>query len=293
MHKNQIIDDLRNVNRVKYNPKMQRSLKVKVSKGVEVKVIRLNEKSLANIKYLMENNLFISDEITLNINPDMYEGVKENRNKLIISKDSVIDIIDGMHQYVSMCLVKDLYPDWDYTTKVNITMFDEEKANRYIIQKDKKNHLTDEDKVEKDKDSETNFVINKLNRSNNFYLRGKVQDKLFVINKIMAKLFDLDNDSSKKLDFTSRRSKSVDLASTIENNINYLIEYKDLLGEDFSYTMWFISLYTTWMCLEKNIEFNSVIEKLDFEYLNNNIKFKNLPLDSNYKFMKEAINNVL
>jgi hypothetical protein len=128
----------RNLNKIKYNPRTQRRLTEKKSKGIVVKVITLFEDALDAIRELMEHNEFISDDITFNVDPTYYESPRIIKGKLVIPKESVIDIIDGFHRLKEMLEVKDFNPSWSYTCIVNIVMFDEEKANRFILHRQEK-----------------------------------------------------------------------------------------------------------------------------------------------------------
>ena len=92
--------------------------------GVVIRVLRIIKQAIESITGLMSNNEFITDDITINVNPELYPNcVRDVRNNLIIDKEAVIDLIDGMHQYISMTEVKDLNPDWDYNTEVRIVAF--------------------------------------------------------------------------------------------------------------------------------------------------------------------------
>ncbi|HHT96688.1 MAG TPA: hypothetical protein GXZ90_02180, partial [Clostridiales bacterium] len=185
----------RNLNKIRYNPETQRDMTVKNNKGVEIKVVTLNRKSIREIYQLMVNNDFIPDDLTLNINTDININDDQlpyvSNNNLIVPLESLIDIIDGFHRYYTMCTVKDANPDWNFTCIINIVMWDTEKANRFMLQRDKKNHLSDRQTTRIDKSSEVNYVINRLNNSSRFHWNGKVDDSThYKLNNIITDIFN-------------------------------------------------------------------------------------------------------
>lgn len=286
------IYEWRNLDKIKYNENTQKNLVIKESKGIYIRVLRIVTQAIKSITTLMRKNEFIPDDITINVNPEMFpDGIIEERDKLIISKDATIDLIDGMHQYISMCEVKDLNPNWNYSTEVRITFFNEEKANKYILQRNNKNHLTDEEKTEKNKSSEANFIINKLNESHNFYLKGTLKPHQYVINKILNQIYDIDNNNIET--HIKIRQKSVELANTIEKNINKLIEISNLFDIEFTKEYWFISLFMLNYCEKKGLEYEDIMKKIDLEKLSGKIVFKKLPTINNIKTLREVIKDVL
>jgi hypothetical protein len=280
-----------NLCKIKYNENTQKKLVIKESKGVMIRVLRIAKEAISSIIGLFKKDEFIPDDITININPETNpDCLHIEKDKIVISKDATIDLIDGMHQYISMTEYKSLHPEWDYNTEVRVVAFNDEKANRYILQRNNKNHLTDEEKTEKKQD-EANFVINRLNDSFNFILKGTVKDKLFVINKILNQLFNLDK-NDKTISRIEHRQNSIKLANTIEKNINLLVERKKI-NVEFSNEMWFISLYLIYYCQLKEIDFEYLINNINLDELSKKIVFKKFPTPSNIKIINEVISNVL
>jgi hypothetical protein len=253
---------------------------IKESRGVVVKIVTLVVESLRQIYDLMMANLFISDDLTLNINPDFYEEPKVVRGKLVIPENSQIDMIDGFHRYLKMCDVKYKNPDWHYNCIFNIMAFNEEKALRYIIQKDKKNHLTEEELVEKDKLSDANYVINRLNENNDFHLRGTLTEEFVFLNKMIVKYFNPDMQTRFKV------------FETIRDNINLLIETYNLFGKRLSKEEWFVYLYVLKYCTDKNLDFISFIKNIELTKTIEKIKFKKEPTPKHENIVKEVIANV-
>lgn len=272
----------RNLNKIRYNPKTQRSLTIKESKGVVTKVITLVQKSLKEIYSLMVNNEFISDDITLNINPDLYKEPFIIHGNLIISKESQIDIIDGFHRLLKMWDVKEKDTNWKYNCIVNVMSFNEDKANRYILQKDKKNHLTEEQTAKLDKNSESNYVLTRLNEDGFFYLKGTITGKKFVLLKrIIDQLFELKD-----------KRQSFRLYDYIKNNLNTLIENNDYFNRDMTHNEWYIYLYVMKYCIENELDFISVISKFDIDKLLKQINIKNSPLKRHKVLLDERLSEV-
>ena len=291
------IEDLiewRNINRIRYNPRTQRRLSEKTVNGMVYKVVTLYEESLNEISELMKNNEFISDDITFNVDPTYYESPRIFKGNLIIPKDSVPDIIDGFHRLKEMFETKDLDAAWEFNCIINVTVFDETKALKYIRQKDKKNHLTEEQINQIDMNSETNFIIKKLNDSNQFHLKHTITDERFdIIRKVMDSLFNLDSKENKKLSFQERRPNSVAIYNVIESTINSIVERYNLFDTDFTASMWLVGIYLVFVSIKHEVDANKILDDIDFLDLSEKVIFKNSPTTSNYKTLKEVFNNVV
>lgn len=279
--------DLTNRNKIRYNPKTQRQLTIKETKSGAIKQITLNTESLKEIHGLMTNNDFISDALTLNVNPDLYNPPRILRNKIVIGKDSVIDIIDGYHRLTEMIIVKTQNPNWEFKCIFNLMVFNEQKAVKYILQQDKKNHLTEEQVEQSDPNDATTFIINRLNESSNFHLKNTIGDISFTINKIIRKLFNPN-----KLITPEDRRDAVLLCQKIESSINSIIEKNNFDKVSLSKEEWFVYLYILKHCSDNNLDFMTTLDRVNVKDLLNNIKFVNEPTTKNYKLLKEVIKNV-
>lgn len=276
----------RNSNKVKYNPDTQRDMTVKNYKGVNLQVVTLNKKSVKEIYQLMVENQFIPDDLTLNINTDI--NISSNQlpkvvnNNLIIPKEAQIDIIDGFHRFYTMCMVKDANPSWQFTCVFNIVMYDTEKANTFMLQRDKKNHLSKKQVTRIDKSSEVNYVIDRLNDSSKFHLKGKIDDETYYhLNTIITDVFN-----------PTAREESVPLYKKIEKNINILVEEKEYFNKTFSKEEWFIYLYLIQKAEENNIDYISLIDMVDMEYLIDEIEYKNKPSKKHYRLIDKIVEEV-
>lgn len=271
----------RNLNKIRYNPETQRDMTIKDSKGVEIKVVTLNKKSIKEIYDLMVNDDFIPDDLTFNINADV--NINDNQlpyissNKLIVPKEALIDIIDGFHRYYTMCTVKDANPYWDFTCIINIVIWDTGKANRFMLQRDKKNHLSDKQVTRIDKRSETNYVIDRLNSSKKFHWNGKIDDDMyFNLNNIIIDIFN-----------PTTREEAVKLYKDIEENINLIIEENSYFDKTFTKVEWFVYLYLIKKAQREKKNYIGLIKNISVDRLTKQIEFKKKPRKSHYKLIDE------
>jgi len=259
----------RNSRRIRYNEKIQRRMTLRTTlRGNEVRKVTLNPKARQQIRKLMKENKFISNTLTLNINPEYYDPPYITKDdKLVIPSESEIDISDGFHRYLEMTSLKDEDPEFKFNCGFYITVFDEEKANRFIWQEDHKTHLVLEQKETMVKNDEINYLVNRLNTSSNFHHQGKLSDKeLFIIRQAIVFTFNKEN----KLD----RATSVKLFKTIEENINSLIEEKNLYDEKFNQKEWFIYIITLYYSIKNKLDFINMVNKLDIDKISSNLSFK-------------------
>lgn len=138
------LEQLEKDNVIYYNKNTQREMTRKVISGTETYTITLKKKAVNEIARDMENGLFISNAITLNINEDDTETEFEfddTTSQIIITKGK-LDIIDGYHRFRAMMKNMADIDNFDYPMILNIVAFSEEKANRYIVQEDKRNKIS-------------------------------------------------------------------------------------------------------------------------------------------------------
>lgn len=281
------IIDYINRNKIRYNPETQRNLVIKETKNGKEKHIKLFPKALEEIEESMTSNNYISNAITFNINPDKFEPPKIIKGNLVIPKDSIMDCIDGFHRLKVANIVKIKNPEWDKNFIVNIMVFDKDKAIRYILQEDKKNHLSSDQITESDQYDAANFIINKLIESNNFYHRNLISDKKIVLNVLLNSIF-----KPKRLISIENRPEAVKLFSLIEQNINKLIEEKDLYKKEITKEEWFIYLYILKYCLDNNKDFIEIVNKIPMNRLLDEIVFTSKPISKHFNLMNEVISNV-
>ena len=285
-------DDLMNYyinrNKINYNPKTQRNLTIKETKTGKIKTITFDKVAYGSISIGMANNDYISDILALNVNPDFYNPPRIVNGNVVIPNESQIDCIDGYHRLQGAITTKINNPDWNQPLAFFLFICDEAKAVKYILQQDKKIHLSDEQATKADDTDAANFIIGKLNDSPKFILRNTIDDTKFVIlNKIITRLFN-----PSKLYKPEDRQEAVKLYQTIENNINELIEVNDLYNLEFTKEKWFIFLYILKHCVDNELDFVTIVNKLSIDDILNQIRFTNKPNDSHYRIMREVVKNV-
>lgn len=274
------------INKIKYNEKTQRELTVKSTKGgVIIKVVTLFKTALKEIGEKMEKNEYIPDDITLNVNPDINDELpKISHGKLIIPKESQVDIIDGFHRFLKLCDTKAKNPDWNINCIINVMVFNEEKAVQYIIQKDKKNHLSEKQILKNDTSNQNHYVIKRLNESNDFHHKGNIDEETFVfLVKLVSNIFHAESMEKKAV---------VDLSKLISKVINIIIEDNNLYDQTLSKKEWFIYLYLLKLCDCNSDKFFNIINKLNLNSLLDNIKFINYPSKKHFDMVNTSFNEV-
>ena len=276
-----------NKNKINYNPETQRDLSIKETKTGKIKTITFDSRAFNDIYNSMKNNLYISDTLALNINPDFNIPPKIVNGDIVISKDSKIDCIDGYHRLRAAITTKMSNPNWNKPLVFFLFICDVDKAVQYILQQDEKIHLSDEQTTRVDNIDAANFIIKKINTSN-LYLRNTIDDtKAISLNKIINKIFE-----PKKIYKQADIIEPLNLYNMITNNMNAIIERDNLFNADVSKERWFVYLYIMKYCEDKNLDFLRVADKESVEKILDRITFKREPTNVNYKFMKEVINNV-
>lgn len=277
-----------NRNKINYNPNTQRNLTIKETKTGKVKMITFDNDAYGEISAGMANNDYISDIIALNSNPDYYTPPRIINGNIVISSKSQLDCIDGYHRLQGAITTKINNPEWNQPLAFFLFVYDEAKAVRYILQQDKKIHLSDEQVIKSDDIDAANFIIDKLNDSNKFILRNTIDgSKHVALNKIITKLFN-----PSKLYKPEDRQNAVKLYQIIEGNINELIETNNLYNIDITKEMWFIYLYILKHCMDNKLDFVSTVNKYSMDDILDQIKFTNRPNDSHYRTMRKVMQNV-
>ncbi len=274
------------INKIHYNPETQRNLTEIETKEGTIKKVTIISQAYNEICENMLNDDYIPDALSFNINPDLYAPPKIIRGALVVSKESVVDCIDGYHRLKSAIDVTKLNPNWEKNFIINLITFDVDKAKRFILQEDIKNHLSDEQKTQYDQDDAGNFIIDKLKQS--MYLKNSNLSEIhFQLNKIINQIF-----KPQRLKNSDARKKAVLLYKTIETNMNDLIENNNYIGKKFTLEEWFIYLYLNNYCINNNVDFVTVLNKINMDNLLRQIKIVNKPIQKHYNIMSEVIGNV-
>lgn len=122
---------------INYNPNTQRAMRRR-KQGEDTRYeINLSRAKVTSICESMLCNLYIPDEITLNICTDNPEADFSYGNGVLKLLSGQMDIIDGYHRYYSIieCLRRN--PDFEINIQVKICSFSEQKARKFIVQKDR------------------------------------------------------------------------------------------------------------------------------------------------------------
>jgi len=283
---NKELTQLASINKIHYNPETQRALTVIQTKDGVIKKVTIIPEAYEAIFDNMKNGNHIPDELTFNINPDLYEPPKVLRNNLIIPNESVIDCIDGYHRLKAMIDLTILDPDFFLPVILIITVFSVDKAKQYILQKDKKNHLTDEQVTQYDQYDAANFIIEKIKQSI-YFKNSNINDISYTLNKIISQIFKPE--SLKK---PEARPKAVTLFKEIENRMNELIENKGYFNKNFSKEEWFIYLYLIKYSIDNRKDFLDVVNQININELLSRIKITNKPIGKHFSVMSEVTNNV-
>lgn len=159
---------------INYNKNTQRPLTKKVVNGVETYKITLKNKSVKEIKNLLMKSLFISNDISLNINLDNPEVEFSYEQNSIVLHAGQLDIIDGYHRFRGMMLAKTEDENFNYNFIVNIMNFDENKACTFIAQEDKRNKINRQYSRSLDSTNLANTVVKRLNEDPSSYLCGSI-----------------------------------------------------------------------------------------------------------------------
>ena len=283
---NKELTRLVSMDKIHYNPETQRNLTVIETDAGLVKKVTIIESAIDSICTNMKNNDYIADALTLNVNPDFYEAPRISGKDLIISADSIIDCIDGYHRLIGCSIVTKINPDWEQNFMIVLTVFDVNKAKKYILQENYKNPLSEEQVTEFDQYDAANFIIDKL--SQNMYLKdSKLSDISFQLNNFINIIF-----KPERLKSIEARQNALTLFKNIEKSITDLIELKGFIGKVFTVEEWFIYLYLINFSINNNSDFISIINKVDIVALLGQIKITKKPVKEHYKIMSEVIEDV-
>lgn len=172
--------DLYNKGRIRYRMETQRNATIIKRKGTLIQTPTINNRSIEEIKEQLLKGQFITNFITLNTIEDDTLEYDEKTGELKVN--TILDILDGFHRSMGILrAVAESDGEINYTTGVVITNFDIDKAQRYIVQEDKKNKMSKRFIKYLNKDSKANIVVRKINEDSYSDLNGKiVTDKKFI-----------------------------------------------------------------------------------------------------------------
>ena len=278
----------RNYNKLRFNPETQRDLITIIVKGVPIKKLDINRKSINEMKELRKKGLYFPVRGIININPDYFDKPIIKDSKMIIPAETHMDLIEGFHNYIAMCEVKDENPNYEELCEFDIMLLNVDDANRFILQMDKKNHFKTNQTIRMDRINQVNYIIDQLNKSGEFHLYGTINSSMAVfINRIITRLFDVRQD----------RRKAIELLDKITNNMNYAVKSKNHFDKPFDKYEWLIYLTATSYAIDKNVNFNEVIDDINLADIIKELDVVNVPTSRHYKlinnYFSEVINHVL
>ena len=128
-----------------YNFDTQRDAIVKIKNNQIYKTINIVDSAVKEIAELIMSGDFIPNDITFNVLKDGTEDIVYNQtDKTLTIKAGELDVLDGMHRTLGINKAKKEKPELNMYFGLNITNFDINKAQRYIVQEDKKNPISKE-----------------------------------------------------------------------------------------------------------------------------------------------------
>lgn len=273
----------RDFNKLRFNPETQRDLKTIMIKGVPVKRLDINRKSINEMKELRRKGLYFPVRGIININPDYFDKPIEKDGNLIIPAETHMDLIEGFHNYISICETKDENPNYEELCEFDIMLLNVDDANRFILQMDKKNHFKSAQTIRLDKINQVNYIIDQLNKSGEFHLYGTINNDMAVfLNRIISRLFDVQQN----------RQKAIEILDAIINNMNYIIKSKNHFETPFDRYEWFIYLTTTRYAMDKECSFNELSDKLDINNIAEEVGYLNTPTGKQYKLINQILSEV-
>lgn len=165
----QEIANYMNSNLITYNPRTQRPSEKRVINGQVKERIKLNKKSVKEIR-----DLIVSDEtdypiatLTLNILSNGYEDFGYNKDtrtlRITINENNECDIIDGWHNLSSLLESLRIKPNLDQPYKIDIYKYTESEAKNFIHLRNKQNLFEEETESYYNTNNIYNILVNEIN----------------------------------------------------------------------------------------------------------------------------------
>lgn len=195
-----LIASLGNSNMLNYEFDTQREARViETDEGI-ILTPTINTKSVNEIKERLLTGTFIQDELTFNLpyeNRDNFKWDATNNRWILLN--GKLNIIDGYHRYLAITAAL-REKNIDYNFEVRLTNFDDDKARRFIVQKDKQNPIDKEYIKSIDESDYVTQIINQLNQNSRSDLRGKITtDRKTIYDGYSLVTFDILYKSIEKL----------------------------------------------------------------------------------------------
>ena len=169
---------------INYNINTQRVMR-KIVKGESVSYkIELNKKAVREISSSYKDGTFISNTITLNMSDESEADYyyDESERVLVIKSIKFFDIIDGYHRLIALSQTVSADEEFNYPMELRIVTFSEDKARQLIYQEDQKTRMTKVASASMNMNSDSNFIVEKLNSSMDSNLKGLINRNAGIIN---------------------------------------------------------------------------------------------------------------
>lgn len=227
---------LRNGQMINYNVNAQRVMKKVVHDGNTAYELDIHKRSVTEIADSMLAGEFIPNTITLNmpINGNTNYEYNTKANELIIYDVPYLDIADGYHRYLAMCLNKDRKPDFNYPIELRIVLFQDSKAQHFISQESKGNKMKKIDIQSMDDNRIANLITDRLNGSADFDMRNQIKRSDGLISfSYFAEAIDGIFIRNHKID--NQNVFLIKITEKIKKAFNEVLEAKtDLITHEFS-----------------------------------------------------------
>lgn len=219
----QFLMQLREKQLINYNQETQRALKVQIRGGEKILRPFVDSKAVNNITEMYEDESFIPNVITLNVNFDDEKAdyyYDDNTMEFVIKNITAFDITDGYHRYLGMGRAYDKNNSWDYPMILQITTFSEGKARQMIYQENQKTIMKESEVESYNQNNAGNLVVDRINKDSRSNLYGQIDLKDGLID------YSILSDTINRLWFQkdAKRVETIVLSKELMQSLNLLTE---------------------------------------------------------------------
>lgn len=260
---------------IRYNEKTQRTMTRIIRGEEETFQITINKRQVEDIKEAYRKEIYIPDTITLNFaqNPNNQYHYDAIKREMVIESLEFLDITDGYHRYLGIDHLSNDDPNWEYPMELRLTDFSEEKASQFIWQSDQKTKMSKITSQSMNTTNPANIVVNRVNDSMKFYLKGSIkrnggQINFAYLTDIVGKYYFPD----RKADVSNARLLQV--SQEIVQKFNRFIEEDStMIDHMFTYTELAVLFYI----FQKDVEeymtyFKMMIKKVELKKIRSLVK---------------------
>lgn len=219
----QFLMQLREKQLINYNQETQRALKVQIRGGEKILRPFVDSRAVNSITEMYEDNSFIPNAITLNINFDDEKAdwyYDENTMEFVLKDITAFDIVDGYHRYLGMGRAYDKNNKWDYPMVLQITAFSEGKARQMIYQENQKTIMKETELESYNQNNAGNLVVDRINKDSRSNLYGQIDTNSGLID------YSVLSDTINRLWFQkdAQRVETIVLSKELMQSLNLLTE---------------------------------------------------------------------